>query len=81
MDLLVMQPGDTLRVEEAEYPWIHGAWEGVVIKIGEGGDGYVKPLIRQQDYRVTPSQDYFDRGLYLTRADMGNSRIIKVRNP
>lgn len=73
-----LRKGDTVRVTEKESPWIRGTWYGRVIQAFENtNDAYVKPIDKQPDFRIRPSQEYLEHGLYLTKDD---EKVITHRN-
>ncbi len=69
LDLAGLEIGDVVSISETEYPWVDGPWIGKLMKAFEAGDKYVK-LLSQITWRTArPSQEYLDKGLYLTRQD------------
>lgn len=61
--------GDEVDVEEKESPWVKGNWRGVVLRVFDAGDKYIRPLTDDKEWRVKPSPEYFQKGLYLTKED------------
>ena len=61
--------GDILLVDEVVEHWVHGPWEGELLKIEEWGAKYVRPIAKDLSYRVRPSPEYFKKGLLLTSYD------------
>ena len=68
-ELAGLDVGDVVSVEEVESPWVRGVWRGEVLRVFDAGDKYVRPLERDLPYRVRPSAEYLEKGLYLTRED------------
>ncbi len=69
-ELAGILPGDKVRVDEVEHPWVRGPWDGLVIRVFEVGDKYVRPLHGARlDYLVQTSPEYVEQGLFITRKD------------
>ena len=77
-ELAGIEAGDLVIVDEKVWktadglitgPWILGEWTGLVIRVFEAQDKYIRPIEQNVPYRVRPSPEYLARGLYLTRED------------
>ena len=70
--LKTLKVGDevVVKVSEEDSPWINGPWRGHITAIDDNdGSLHVRPLSWRHDWRVKPSPQYFNQGLYLTLAD------------